>query len=194
MSILHNQNLKDNFILQVVDGDDIVNTYRYPGYCQSCMTESTTYKYTRFYTFCKNLRLLRIIKYDTVYLRALIWRAYDKHNRKIHIVDRVYEFRTSTFNRDTYKHTIIRPTQAFFDKNWKRFADIRKGSLDLDDLRINVSPNKMRTYPYMDTFIFAPEKINYLYNKCRPAVMWWLRSTEGKKRTMLEYGRRYTDE
>lgn len=89
--ILYDARFQDNYWLEIVDGIDIVKTYR-SLWVLSCMTMKRS---VNFYRYVPNLKLIRLKSirsaiYQPTVLRALLWTGKDIEGNTKTLLDRVY--------------------------------------------------------------------------------------------------------
>jgi len=172
MSILKDIEYEGGYRVQLVDGQDIIDTYLNNKKVNSCMGKKRMAPRLQFYTFCEGLKLLRIIKDDVVYLRSLIWRTHELQNRKniLRYADTVYCRKYTA-----YEDIIHTDAYEIFKQIWQKFADVRDSNKNLE---VNVQKNSLKKYPYVDTFLYMNSAKNRLYNKLIPSAEYQLHDAE----------------
>lgn len=146
--ILEKLDLVD-YIFELVDGDDILETYRRADHTSSCMTGTDFSKQERlnFYRTVKDLKLLRLVTCDNrkIVGRALVWTGKDINNQTVRVMDRIY--------------VSGEEPSKLFKSCWSKFADVSKDSARNIICTFNVKSdwNKLRktgltSFPYLDTF------------------------------------------
>lgn len=165
--ILEKFNLKDNLRLEIVNGDDIILSYKNTKYVDSCMSRGGRWKYTRLYKYVKNLKLLRIMKDDDLVLRSLIWNVEDKDKANFNLIDTVYyskrvRERSSWDCCSNYINKTFFPNAyTQFKEVWSKYADVRRTA---KQVFAKLLPNNVKIWPYMDTLTYYNPKRLLLSN------------------------------
>lgn len=169
--ILEKTKLKDKLYLEIVNKDDIMDSYKNNKLVSSCMSEKGRWKYTRLYNYVKDLKLLRIMKDNTLVLRTLLWNVTDTEKQKFNFIDKVYfkSYPSSNCRRIyCYGCSYCLPKVAHptayeqFKEIWPKYADVRNTN---KHIFAEVLPNKIRIWPYMDNFIYYNKNKKLLSNK-----------------------------
>lgn len=154
--------IKDGLTLEIVDGEDIILSYKNNKLVDSCMSRSNRWKYAKLYKYVKDLTLLRIMKGNDLALRTLLWHVKDEENKPIKFADVVYHKKRTIINEcgceERYCDDCCEPDYVYknncpsayeqFKELWPKYADVRRTN---KRVFAEVLPNKIKIWPYMDT-------------------------------------------
>lgn len=156
-----------DYIFELVDDIDILDTYRKAGGTVSCMTGDNISHQQRlgFYLGVKDLKLLRLLSAGkrNVVGRALIWTGKDQENKVVRVMDRIY---VSTDK-----------AHALFKSCWQKFADVSRDTKRAIVCTLDVKSDWCKNYklgiigtPYLDTFGFVCTQTGRVSNQLLPVI------------------------
>jgi hypothetical protein len=139
-------------IIEIVNGEDIVDTYTRNINVPSCMSVNSdeVRNRLRFYTIVDNMALMRIRTMSarmTCIMRALIWTGKDETGKDTRVLDRIYVSSDKGATLAT--------------QYWQKFADIKKDtkrqiictfSPECDWVKNHIQGTLTYRMPYLDTF------------------------------------------
>lgn len=160
--ILHSEPWFDGIRLEIVNGDDIMLSYKNNSKVSSCMSNEDRWKRTKFYSFVPKLTMLRAMYEDVLMLRTLLWEAVDINGIVTKTLDRIYAKSYPYDYCPTHLQQLSHPdilTQ--FETVWPKFAVVKKSGRRL---RTNVTPHELNEYPSMDTFSWMATTKDALFN------------------------------
>jgi hypothetical protein len=161
--ILHSENWFDDIRLEVVNGDDIMLSYKNNSKVSSCMSNADRWKRTKFYSYIPKVSMLRAMQDDVLMLRTLIWEAVDAAGKVIKTLDRLYytayPFDYCPTALQTPSHPQIK--QKFTD-TWQKFADQRTSNRRLTT-EVNL-PEMYEEFPSVDTFKYLSKTKDTISN------------------------------
>lgn len=167
--ILEKHNLQDKLRLEIVNGADIVESYKNKKYVSSCMSNRGRWKYTNLYKYIDGLSLLRIMKGDDLRLRALIWSVLDEEGSKFKFLDRVYDGHsycectgeTCKCILDAQAESLRQSIRAMFPSLWPKYADVRNTA---KTVVAKILPNKVKIWPSLDSLVYYNKEKRLLSN------------------------------
>lgn len=145
--IVRSEQLENGLRAELVDGEDIVESYGNDRYVSSCM--SPYYENTILYTYIKGLKLFRIMRGDDLVLRSLLWKVRDEGEGKTFtLFDGVYT--NSYYDNDADRSYFNKINlNTLFTELWPKWGDARRSARTLF---VDLKRGYPETWPYMDTF------------------------------------------
>ncbi|RPI82441.1 MAG: hypothetical protein EHM34_06920 [Nitrosopumilales archaeon] len=147
--ILHEEHFDGKIRLQIVNGDDIMKSYKNCSKVSSCMSEKGRWKRTKFYSYVPDCSLIRLMRGNILMLRALLWATKNTKGKTVKVLDGIY-YKDYPNNCLVMKPSIIGIGDDFL-KIWKKFADTRSTYGTKLTVGVNPLPERM-LYPSLDTF------------------------------------------
>lgn len=163
--IIHTEPWYDGTELQIVNGEDIMLSYKNNSKVSSCMSNHERWKRTAFWKHVPGAKLIRAMKDDVLLLRALLWETIDEATgNTVKFLDRVYaksypyDYCPSLSQKESHPGII----DAFTAK-WQEYADLRSTAKRLiTEVKLDSPPEEV---PSADTFVYLSEDLTQLSNK-----------------------------
>lgn len=163
--ILHKEPWYDGIDLEIVNGEDIMLSYKNNSKVSSCMSNSERWKRAAFWVNVPGLSLIRAMRDNVLLLRALIWTATDADNGDvIRYLDRIY---ANAYPFDFCpKHLQVESVDGIrsaFTAKWQEFADVRSSERKL--VADVVITKATKEYPMADTFKWLSADFKKISNR-----------------------------
>lgn len=158
--ILHEEHFDGKLKLQLVNGDDIMRSYKNRSKASSCQSSLDRWKATKFYSFVPGISMLRVMRHNILMARALIFEG-ETDDGKLRIPGKIY---TRKYGRD-YCHYNSCPESmegitVEFKDALKRFIDVMQTHKRLE---LEILPHP-EIYPCIDVVKYANRPITVLSN------------------------------
>lgn len=148
--ILHSEPWFDGIRLEIVNGDDIMLSYKNNSKVSSCMSNEGRWKRTKFYSFVPKLSMLRAMYNDVLMLRTLLWEAIDINGEVTKTLDKIYaKSYPYDYCPSSTQHLSHPDILTEFDKIFTKFTQVKKSGRRL---KVDVIPHELEEYPCIDTF------------------------------------------
>jgi hypothetical protein len=180
--ILNSLKLDNNLRVEIVDGEDIVESYKNRKYVSSCMSNLDSWEATKFYTYVKDLKLFRIMRGNDLVLRSLLWTVgtTQKFKEQFTLLDTVYATHTDGTPHEEQEPNPVSNIRNIFASVWPQFADKRNTAKKVY-AKLGKVP-RGTDLPYTDTFLYITpnhkllcnDNPTYTYrNICDSGPTWW---------------------
>lgn len=163
--IVHREPWIDGIELQIVNGDDIMHSYRNNSKVSSCMSNQGRWRRAKFWSYVPDLRLIRAMRDDVLLLRAFLWLATDYHTgERVRYLDKIYtKSYPYDYCRNELQHESYPEIKERFVERWEDFADVRSSARTLF---VKVAPHRKRkAYPMTDRFFYISTDRRTLFNR-----------------------------
>lgn len=160
--ILHSEPWFDGLRLELVNGDDIMLSYKNNSKVSSCMSNEGRWRRTKFYSYVPKLSMLRAMYNDVLMLRTLVWEATDMEGVITKTLDRIYA-KSYPYDYCSASEQILSHPDILteFDKIYHKFTTVKSSGRKL---KVDVLPHELEEYPSIDTFNKLARTKDALFN------------------------------
>jgi hypothetical protein len=161
--LIHSEPFFDNTRIEIVNGDDIMLSYKNNSKTSSCMSILDRWKRQKFWSNVPGCNLIRVMDSDDVLLlRAFLWEANDESlGKKIKYLDKFY-YKSYTADYCFSKTESHPKVHSEFSAVWNKFADVLSSA---HRLTLDVLDGEAEEYPMTDNFRYLSKDKTKIANK-----------------------------
>lgn len=160
MAILHTESFEDDIRLEIVDGLDIMESYKNNSKVSSCQSRSDRWQYTEFYSHVRGAQLIRLMRDDVLVLRALYFHT----NEGVKILGRSYA-RAYPYDYCSY-HEQNESVPGIIERfePWRKKFITQNPLIYTNRYTLNVDADNLKYYPCGDIFAYLSADRSKLTN------------------------------
>jgi hypothetical protein len=162
--IIHSESWFDGFNIEVVNGNDIMLSYKNNSKVSSCMSNNDRWKRTKFYSYIPQAAMVRVMRDGVLFLRALLWKSTDiETGSTVKYLDNIY-YRSYPYDYAPKDMQLPSNPEIYnrFLTVWQKFAHVRNSN---KSLMVEVNVHRRKAYPCIDTFKYLSFNKDKLYNR-----------------------------